>query len=54
MKDTESVAKILNELELKFEHGTVDESMEFFEIVIDEGEGLSVSGLLYEAEEGAA
>jgi hypothetical protein len=54
MKDTKTITKLINDLELQFEHGTVDENMEFFEITIDESEGLNVSGLLYEAEEGAA
>lgn len=54
MKDTQAVMDMLSQLELKYDHGTVDESMEFFEITLDESEGLNVTGLLYEAEEGAA
>jgi len=54
MKDTQTIKDMLSKLELKFDHGSVDESMEFFEIALDESEGLNVTGLLYEAEEGAA
>lgn len=54
MKDTQTIMDMLKKLELKFDHGSVDESMEFFEISLDESEGLNATGLLYEAEEGAA
>jgi hypothetical protein len=54
MKDTQAIKDILAELEVKYEHGDVEDDMEFFEIVIDEDEDLVATGLLYEGDEGAA
>lgn len=54
MKDTEAIKSLLADLGVSFEHGNVDDDMEFFEIVVDEAEDLVVTGLLYEGEEGAA
>ncbi|GEM_PF-3277765 len=54
MKDTQAIKDILAELEVQYEHGDVEDDMEFFEIVIDEDEDLVATGLLYESDEGAA
>jgi len=54
MNDTDKIIAMLDELEMKYEQGSVDESMEFFEIALDESEGLNATGLLYETDEGPA
>lgn len=54
MKDTQAIKDILAELEVSYEHGNVDDDMEFFEMILDEDEDMIVTGLLYEGEDGAS
>lgn len=53
MNGIEAVSLALDGLGFKHRHEATADSIEYFEIVIDEGEEIAVSGLLYDNEDGS-